>query len=128
MVDAKCFLVAIGSSVCCSPAASAAAAIAPALCASSSTSAAATPAHEATAWASAAEARALLADFESLPPPKMAKRMGLALSPTLPWLGEYRLQRVRDAGHRLELLNAPPAGVVQAVLCNYDSAYPWCSR
>ena len=45
-------------------------------------------------WASAAEARALLADFATLAVPKMAKRLGLAHSPTMRWLKQFSLQAV----------------------------------
>ena len=59
-------------------------------------------------WATAAEARALLADFEVLLVPKMAKRMQLLLSPTTRCLEAFTLRAVRDApSERLEQLRAP---------------------
>ena len=65
-------------------------------------------------WATAADARALLADFEVLPVPKMAKRMQLLLSPTTRCLTSLTLHTVRGAGSagagscHLERLRAPP--------------------
>ena len=68
-------------------------------------------------WATAAEARGLLADFEVLPVPKMAKRMQLLLSPTTRCLDAFVLRVVRDApsGH-LERLRAPSDETVAQVV------------
>ena len=73
-------------------------------------------------WESAAEARSLMAPFELLPPPKMAKRMQLTLSTTCPCLTQYSMVVVRDGGTRLEKL-APPAdpGILQVV--EWDEIY-----
>ena len=59
-------------------------------------------------WATAPEARALLADFEMLPVPKMAKRMQLLLSPTMRCLDSFKLHAAHNApSGRLEQLLAP---------------------
>ena len=67
-------------------------------------------------WETASMARALLADFATLPPAKMAKRLGLALSPSIPFFADYTF-RVIDDGHcRVEDLSAPPEGTIHFVL------------
>jgi hypothetical protein len=69
------------------------------------------------AWETAAEARALLADFEVLPVPKMAKRMQLLLSPTTHCLDTFTLRTKRDApSERLEQLLAPADGMLVQVV------------
>ena len=74
-------------------------------------------------WATAAEARALVADFEVLPVPKMAKRMQLLLSPTMRCLDGFMLHAVRDApGVRLEQLHAP-ADLAHVQVVEVDDLY-----
>ena len=74
-------------------------------------------------WATAAEARALVADFEVLPVPKMAKRMQLLLSPTMRCLDGFMLHAVRDApGVRLEQLHAP-ANLAHVQVVEVDDLY-----
>jgi hypothetical protein len=78
-------------------------------------------------WRSADEARALLANFESLAPAKMAKRLGLALSPSMSLFGDFTfVWQAYDAAlcpslYDFSKLTAPPEGVIRFV--EWDEAY-----
>ena len=75
------------------------------------------PGGTASAWATASEARSLLADFEVLPAPKMAKRLQLLLSPTTRCFASFTLQTVRDlpSASLARLLAPTDESVVQLV-------------
>ena len=76
-------------------------------------------------WQTAAEARALLANFESLAPAKMAKRLGLALSPSMSLFGDFTFAWIAHdpslGGGPPYKLTAPPEGVIQFV--EWDEVY-----
>lgn len=79
-------------------------------------------------WQTAEEARALLANFASLAPAKMAKRLGLSLSPAMPVFTELTLEwQQYDAAlcsggpFDISRLTAPPEGVVRFV--EWDEVY-----
>ena len=132
-MDSKCFLVAVGSSVeliRASPISPAAAG--PSTAVGPSSSPGPQPAHWSSAggtvfahgWETASEARSLLANFESLTPSKMAKRLPLSLSPATSLFHDYRFEWVP---HKPELqadikkLDTPPEGVIYFV--EWDEVY-----
>ena len=139
--EAKCFLVAVGSSV--------------EICSSPDSPAAGSPPGQvekaplhwssaggtvfAQGWETASEARAHLANFESLAPAKMAKRLGLALSPAISLFHDPLYKRdnplykrhdylsfkwvphVPELEADIDKLPPPPEGVVQFV--EWDEVY-----
>lgn len=108
MQDSKLLFVAVGSSVvgCPTSASGSGEPDEPASTGGSSAAGATSTPHWTCAggspfrWETAAEARALVADFETLPPNKMAKRLQLGNSPSTPWLTKHCFQLVRHVERR----------------------------